>query len=397
MRKSYLSLAILAGLILGSCQKDVVEPLMEPTLDPVTELKHGDIVPNSYIVVYKETKEFKSVEGTYDEKIAVFRDHSINVLKDSKVSEETIEFVYTGAIYGAAVTLSKEELKILEKDSRIEYIEPNRYVKLSYEIEENPEGIEGAKAQTTPWGITRVGGAVNYTGTRRAWVLDTGIQTNHPDLKVDTGRSRSFVSGQTYQDGNGHGTHVAGTIAAVHNTIGVIGVAAGATLVAVKVLANDGGGTYAGIIAGVDYVRSAAAAGDVVNMSLGGPVSTTLDNAVINCSNRGIWMVIAAGNESQNSNNCSPARANGTYIYTVSAFDSNNRFASFSNYANPPIDWSAPGVSIYSTWIGSSYKTISGTSMATPHVAGIRLFTYPKVYGYVSYDPDGYADKMAGR
>jgi subtilisin family serine protease len=396
MKKCLLCLAVFAGLVFSGCQKEEAV-IFTVDQEPIVELNHGDIVPNSYIVVYKEMPEFKSVEGTYEQKVQFFHEQSVNILKESNVSEEAIDYVYTGAIYGVALTLNAVELESLRNDKRVDFIEPNRYVKLNYEIVNDPEEVVGAKAQTTPWGITRVGGAVNYTGARRAWVLDTGIQSNHPDLRVDTGRSRSFVSGQTYQDGNGHGTHVAGTIAAVHNTIGVIGVAAGAWVVAVKVLANDGGGTYAGIIAGVDYVRTSAAVGDVANLSLGGPVSTALDNAVISCSNRGIWMVIAAGNDYRNANNYSPARVNGTYIYTVSAFDSNNRFANFSNYANPPIDWSAPGVSIYSTWIGSSYRTINGTSMAAPHVAGIRLFTNPKVYGYVTNDPDGNADSRVGR
>ncbi len=397
MKKCLLCLALVAGLIFGSCQKDVSEPEILVQDEFMALDDPESIVPNSFIIVYKDAPEFKNVEGTYDEKVKFFRNYAEGLLKELSVKSEAIEYVYTGAIYGFAAKMSDDDVGLLKKDERIDYIEPNRYVQLSYFVEDDPDGVDGAKAQTTPWGITRVGGAVNYTGSRRAWVLDTGIQSNHPDLKVDTGRSRSFVSGQTYQDGNGHGTHVAGTIGAIHNTIGVIGVAAGATLVAVKVLANNGGGTYAGIIAGVDYVRASAAAGDVANLSLGGPVSTALDNAVINCSNRGIWMVIAAGNDYRNANNYSPARVNGTYIYTVSAFDSNNRFASFSNYANPPIDWSAPGVSIYSTWIGSSYRTISGTSMASPHVAGIRLFTNPKIYGYVTNDPDGNADKRVGR
>lgn len=396
MKNRVLSLALFAGLFFGSCQKEE-SVVITKDLDPVTELRHGDIVPNSYIVVYKGDLQLKSIEGTYDEKVSAFRKHYAGILKDANISEESIEFVYTGAIYGVAATLNKTELRHLAKDKRVDYIEPNRYVELNYEIEENQIGIMGLKAQTTPWGITRVGGAVNYTGTRRAWVLDTGIQSNHPDLNVDTGRSRSFISGETYQDGNGHGTHVAGTIAAVHNTQGVIGVAAGAWVVAVKVLSNSGSGTYAGIIAGIDYVRTSAAVGDVANLSLGGPASTALDDAVRNCASTGRWMILAAGNESQNANNVSPARANGTYIYTVSAFDSNNRFASFSNYANPPIDWSGPGVSIYSTWIGSSYRTISGTSMAAPHVAGIRILGAPVVYGYVTNDPDGNADPRAGR
>ena len=422
MKKLFISLALVAGISFWGCQK---EELVETKLDEeivlddqlsLSELKHGDIIPNSFIVVFNETKNlmqmatkfdetkssyqrnFKSddefLRELYKERVSTFRKEYEKVFNELEIRTESIEFVYTGTVYGVAATLSEKDCIDLEQNPNVDYIEPNRFVQLDFELEKDIDVQVGAKAQTTPWGISHVGAAV-YSGDKVAWILDTGIQTNHPDLNVWTGASRSFVSGETYNDGNGHGTHVSGTIAAIHNSTGVVGVAAGAWVVAVKVLSNQGGGSYAGIISGVDYVRSNAWAGDVVNMSLGGPASTALDNAVKNLANTGVWCVLAAGNEYSNANYSSPARVNGTYIYTVSAHDINNRFASFSNYGNPPIDWCAPGVSIYSTWIGSSYRTISGTSMAAPHVAGIRLLGTPRVGGYVLNDPDGNADRRA--
>jgi hypothetical protein len=422
--KRLLGLSLVAGILFVSCQKDeILTPTAEDnslyeTQTSFEGLSHGDVIPNSYIVVFKETPDLKNVESKYEtmkssyerdfakndkflqelhmKKMDSFRVEYERTLTDLNIPEESIENVYTGSVFGISAKLSDKDVRMLEKDARVDYIEPNRYIELSYRLEEDTEGLDGAKAQTIPWGISRVGAAV-YTGSRVAWVVDTGIQYNHPDLNVYTSACRSFVSGESYNDGNGHGTHVAGTIAAIHNTYGVVGVAAGARVVAVKVLSNQGGGSYAGIISGIDYVRSVASSGDVANFSLGGPASTALDNAVINLSNRGVWCVIAAGNDYRNANNYSPARVNGTYIYTVSSHDSNNRFSTFSNWANPPIDWCAPGTSIYSTWIGSSYRTISGTSMAAPHVAGIRLMGAPRVRGYVTNDPDGNPDRMAQR
>ncbi len=196
-------------------------------------------------------------------------------------------------------------------------------------------------------------------------------------------------------DGNGHGTHVAGTIAAIDNDIDVVGVAAGATVVPVRVLSNNGSGYMSWVLAGVDYVAANADPGDVANMSLGGGVSTSLDNAVKTAAANGIHFVLAAGNDSMHANNSSPARANGDFIYTVSAIDNNGNFAWFSNYGNPPVDVAAPGVNILSTASGGGATTMSGTSMAAPHVAGLLLLNSLNTNGTASNDPDGTADPIA--
>ena len=176
-------------------------------------------------------------------------------------------------------------------------------------------------------------------------------------------------------------------------SIGVIGVAPGATVVAVRVLNRRGSGSYSGVIAGVDYVGANGANGDVANMSLGGSVSTALDNAVLAASTV-VKFCLAAGNDGDNANNHSPARVNGSNIYTISASDSKDNFASWSNWGNPPIDYCAPGASIKSTWKNGEYKTISGTSMATPHAAGVLLLGAAKSGGTVNGDPDGNADTI---
>ena len=250
--------------------------------------------------------------------------------------------------------------------------------------------------QTTPWGITRVNGGGAYSGSAVAWVLDSGIDLDHPDLNVDVARSRSFVRDSSPNDANGHGTHVAGTIAALDNGIGVIGVVPGAPVVSVRVLDQRGSGSTSGVIAGVDYVADPAngRSGDVANMSLSGGASDALDAAVISAASKGIRFTLAAGNSSTTAINSSPARANGANIYTVSAFAQGDKWASFSNYGNPPVDVGEPGESIRSTYKDGGYATLSGTSMAAPHLAGILLLGPLRTSGTVIGDPDGTPDPI---
>lgn len=280
---------------------------------------------------------------------------------------------------------------IVERDGPVQLIQP-------IVDRAKPGGGGGSGGEETPWGITRVGGSQTYTGSNRAWVLDTGIDQDHPDLNVDQTCTASFAGGNG-DDKNGHGTHVAGTIGAIKgNGIGVVGVAAGVRLCAVQVLGAGGTGSWSGVVAGVDYVAANGANGDVANMSLGGAGSNaTLENAIKDAGQLGIRFALAAGNESTNAGTRTPARTNGTNIYTISAIGSNGCFASFSNYGNPPVDFAAPGVGVKSTFKGGGYKTYSGTSMATPHVAGLLLFGTVKSDGTACNDPDGNADPIAHR
>lgn len=264
----------------------------------------------------------------------------------------------------------------------------------------NPFSGGGSAAEILPWGIKRVGGAGAGAG-KTAWIIDTGIDLDHPDLNVDTTRSRSFLTTgkdpANPDDKNGHGTHVAGTIAAIDNDIDVVGVAAGATVVAVRVLNKRGSGTWSGVIAGIDYVAAKGAAGDVANMSLGGGYNQMVNDAVVGASKTGVMFSLAAGNESTDAKTRSPASANGANIYTVSAINVSDKFASFSNYGNPPIDFAAPGVNVESLAIGGGVTTKSGTSMAAPHVAGILLLGDVVPGGSAINDPDGNADTIAHR
>ena len=303
-----------------------------------------------------------------------------------------VKHVYTGAIKGFALEVPDQAIgRVKNGNPSIRFCEQDQVMEIATKARGRPANDISIQADTVPWGITRVGGG-SGTGFRRAWVIDSGIAT-HPDLNIDRGRSRSFVSGVTSTgDGNGHGTHVAGTIAARANGSGVVGVAPGASVVSLRVFDSSGSGSNSAVIAAVDWTYRNASAGDVVNMSLGGGTSTTLDNAVLRASNRGVYFTLAAGNSAANANFSSPARVNGTYIWTVSAFDRNDRFASFSNYANPPIDVSEPGVDIVSTYLNGGYATLSGTSMAAPHLAGLILQRSVRNGGRVTGDRDSNPD-----
>ncbi|MFD3000722.1 S8 family serine peptidase [Pontibacter toksunensis] len=387
--------ASVAACTFTACDNEAVD-VAEPQAIVQTDGQNGAIIKGQYIVVFKKDETLRiDPSVTYAQRTEMVREMGQSIMAENGISGYQIEQAYGVAITGMAVKMSDEEAETLKSDSRVDYIEPDRIVMLA----KPGSGGSSSPTQVTPYGIARVGSA-DGTG-KTAWVIDTGIDLDHPDLKVDATRGyNAFTSGRdagSLDDGNGHGSHVAGTIAALNNSIGVIGVAYGATVVPIKVLDSRGSGSYSGVIAGVDHVAAKGKAGDAANMSLGGPVSQALDDAVVAAASKGIYFAIAAGNDGVHANEASPARANGTYIFTVSAMNNTDTFASFSNFGNPPVDYCAPGVSINSTWKDGGYNTISGTSMASPHVAGILLLTggKPATSGYVKGDPDGNADPIA--
>ncbi len=255
--------------------------------------------------------------------------------------------------------------------------------------------ITPAAGETVTWNVA-MNGFGDGTG-KTVWIIDSGVDTKHPDLNVDLTRSASMIYGDnSIEDGFGHGTAVAGVIAARNNGSGVLGVAANATIVALRVFDNTGYGTVSRAISAVNYVNNVGKPGDVVNMSLGGGISSTLDNAVINAASRGILFAIAAGNSAVDCSVNSPARVNAPGVYTVSAMDRYQNFWSSSNYG-APVDFTAPGVNITTTKIGGGFGNGgSGTSFAAPHVAGILLLR-GEVFsqGIVKGDKDSWPDPIA--
>ncbi|HEX6308654.1 MAG TPA: S8 family serine peptidase [Longimicrobiales bacterium] len=301
---------------------------------------------------------------------------------------------------GFSAVIPDARVQALRSDSRVEIVERDGPVSLIHPIEAAARpGGGGGGGQTTPWGITRVGGAGDGTG-KTAWVIDTGIDLAHADLNTSRACHANFVARgkNSPQDGNGHGTHVAGTIAAINNGVDVVGVAANAYVCAVRVLDNSGSGTWAGVVDGVNYVAANGASGDVANMSLGGSgTNATLERAVSDAAARGIRFALAAGNSGANAANFTPARVNGPNIYTISAISSTDCMPSWSNWGNPPVDYAAPGVSVLSTKKGGGTTTMSGTSMAAPHAAGVLLLGSARSSGTASCDPDGNPDPIIHR
>ncbi len=382
---------VLSLAIFHSCN----EPLVDESVNDENSLKSANGA-KSYIVVLNDAElnaELANQKG-YEAKQKTAKSAAEKVMKRAGITDCELGFVYGTAIKGFSVKMAPGQLKKLQDDPSVDYIEENQVVTL---VQPDVK-ITGKPApptpvgQSIPWGITRVNGGVSGDG-KIAWIIDTGIDLDHPDLTVSTSLGKSFVVGITSpDDDNGHGSHCAGIVAAKNNTIGVIGVAAGATVVPVKVLNKRGSGTYDAIIAGVNYVAATGKAGDVANMSLGGGLSTALNSAVETAAATGIKFALAAGNESTSATTKSPASADGTNIYTISAMATGDLWASYSNFGNPPIDNCEPGSSIYSTYKGGGYATLSGTSMAAPHMAGLLLLGPIKSGGTVKNDPDGNAD-----
>ncbi|MGH2451698.1 MAG: S8 family serine peptidase [Candidatus Limnocylindria bacterium] len=334
-------------------------------------------IPSRYVVVVED--------GASAGRVAA--DHA-------RYANAEVFHVYGHALNGYAARLSERGLARIRADSRVLFVSADREVH--------------AVAQTLPTGIDRIDGEQSSTASGNGSgsvnvgvaVIDTGIDVDHPDLNVAGGTN--CVRGRpTIDDGNGHGTHVAGTIAAKDDSTGVVGVVPGAQLWAVRVLNNQGSGSWSSVICGVDWVTANASSRgiEVANMSLGGTGSDdgncgnsnndALHEAICNSVAAGVTYVVAAGNDAADLKGFVPAAYD--EVLSVSAVadfngepgggaaatcrsDVDDTYADFSNFATLASDQAhtiaAPGVCILSTWRGGGYNTISGTSMASPHMAG---------------------------
>ncbi|MFE6311705.1 S8 family peptidase [Streptomyces rochei] len=277
----------------------------------------------------------------------------------------TVKKTFRSALNGYTATLSATEARRLATDPAVASVEQDQRVRLADTTQAN-----------APWGLDRIdqtslplSGTYTYPDSAgsgvTAYVIDTGVRITHQQISGRASYGYDAVDGDTTaSDGNGHGTHVATTIAGT-----TYGAAKKAKIVAVRVLDNNGSGTTAGVIAGIDWVTANHSGPSVANLSLGGGASTTLDTAVRNSIASGVTYAVAAGNSGANASSYSPARV--TEAITVGATTSTDAKASYSNYGSV-LDLFAPGSSITAGWHtgDTATNTISGTSMATPHVAG---------------------------
>jgi aqualysin 1 len=294
-----------------------------------------------------------------------------------------VRHVYQNAIKGYSAVIPEGELQEVEDDPRVAFVEPDKEVRATRK----------KKMQNLPWGSNRIDADVSSTKAGNgsgavsdvnAYIIDTGL-SNHEDLNVTDRAAFNEFEAKDY-DCDGHGTHVAGTVAAKDNRRDVVSPAPGVPLTGVKVLNCNGSGTTSGVIAGVDWVTTNAKKPAIANMSLGGGASQALDKAVRRSAANGVFYSIAAGNDGDDACDQSPARAgkgsadpttgevidanerdNG--IMTVAATNNNDAEASFSNSGDCVDIW-APGVDVSSTAMGGGTTKMSGTSMASPHVGG---------------------------
>jgi subtilisin family serine protease len=336
-----------------------------------------------------QTKPLPTTRAGVPTHIIVFKDNvrSTNMARSIQSAYGlTVTDVYSHALNGIAAVVPQGKLKALQNNPNIAYIEPNQIFRTT--------------AQTTPTGITRayaagnanldIDGVDDFRVNADVAVIDSGIYA-HPDLNISSfvDCTGGFFSSRCRKtspvDGNGHGTHVAGTVGAIDNGSGVVGVAPGVRLHGVRVLGNNGSGYTNWIIAGIDYVAANASVIDVANMSLGCECSSAAqDTAISNAIAKGVVFVVAAGNSDKDASTFSPAKH--PDVITVSALadfnglpgggaastcraDEDDTLANFSNFGSK-VEIAAPGVCINSTWNNGGYNSISGTSMASPHVAG---------------------------
>lgn len=380
-------------------------------------------IPGQYIVLLKETVAKPVVReqkrnNNREQKVLdnkILRDKVFSKIKNvqskGNIKPTSVVTEFGDVLAGFSAKLNNDEFKRLKADPDVADVMQDYVIELGpSEPEKNPPDVgfmmnpddeingimsgpnamaidntyvyhDFLPAQYISCAITKAGGFIDGSAkTTWIWILDTGIDLTHPDLNVQTNATfaKSFVPGQTVQDGKGHGTHCAGIAAAKNNTFGVVGVSAGAKVVPVKVLDNSGSGSYSWLIAGLNHVAMHDIPGDVVSMSLGGYGWSNCENAmpalrdaVRNLGNAGTYVCMAAGNDYGDAVKNLPGCINGTRVYTVGSIDCSNVCSSFSNFNGNVVDWVAVGQSVYSTYKGGVYATMSGTSMATPVVAGI--------------------------
>ncbi|GLZ40841.1 S8 family peptidase [Actinokineospora sp. NBRC 105648] len=306
----------------------------------------------------------QAVSGSY---LVVFKDGAVHAAAAEHAArfEGTVTYTYSAALNGYAARLTERQARRVAADPSVAYVQQDQVVR-----------VEGTQPNPPSWGLDRIDQRNlpldnSYTYPNEgagvtAYVIDTGVRISHSEFGGRARNGYDFIDNDSVaQDGNGHGTHVSGTIGGTK-----YGVAKKVSIVAVRVLDNNGSGTLAGVVKGVDWVTNDARGKKAVaNLSLGGGANTSVDTAVRNSIAAGVTYGVAAGNSNTDAGSTSPARVK--EAITVGATTKTDARASFSNYGAVLDIW-APGQDITSAWKDSdtAIKTISGTSMATPHVVG---------------------------
>ena len=357
MRTTIRRGAALAGAVVLSVLGLTTGAQAAPAEADVLSVSGADVVPDSYVVVLKPGKIARTVAAEHD---------------------ATVLHTYTKVFSGFAATMSARQARQVAADPDVAFVQPNVIHRIS-DTQTNPPsyGLDRIDQRNRP-----LNQAYTYTTNAanvHAYIIDTGIRVTHQDFGGRASSGHDAVDGGAADDCNGHGTHVAGTVGGSAH-----GVAKGVHLVAVRVLNCEGSGTTAQVAAGIDWVTANAVKPAVANMSLGGGADTALDNAVGASIASGVSYAIAAGNGlfglfALDACTQSPARV--ATAITVSATNSSDAKPSWANRGTC-VDVFAPGISITSAWSTSdtATNTISGTSMATPHVAGaaaLYLATHP--------------------
>jgi subtilisin family serine protease len=404
-----------ATLVFAGCSGTSTDSIGPETSNLTSE--HGQIIPGQYIVVLSQEPAQRLHEGlqrfNVDEEHRAVRSQTERFMTDAGVRSSNIHRTFASAIRGAVVTLTDEQAARLRATSGIAYVEPDRVLRVpvvtvtdiqarkSKPISGGGSTDTSTSTQKTPWGVTRVGGFADASSSSvTAWIIDTGIDLDHPDLNVDLTRCKTFAYGTTNADDmHGHGTHVAGIVGAKNNTIGSVGVAAGIKLVSLRMYDDAGSGSVSNAIAAFDHVAANGLAGDVVNYSSGPSsrwTSQTFDDCVKNVGAKGIKVTLAAGNQADDCAFYSPARTAATNVFTISNMTSSGALSTSSNFGTP-VDYAEPGSSIYSTYKGGGYATMSGTSMAAPHAAGILALGAIRNGGTITGDKDATPDVIGVR
>lgn len=354
-RRSLALLFVCAGMLallpLGA-QQQLPEQAVEGQERAKLRRMGARAIPNQYIVVLDQDAD-GDVAGT---------NRRIEALLAGR--GRAPDHVWAHALSGFSVQMTEEEALALADDPRVAYVEEDSLIEITVTQTNATWGLDRIDQRSRP-----LSGTYSYTTTGagvRVYVIDTGIRRTHVDFGTRAAVGFDAIGdGRNGSDCNGHGTHVAGTVGGA-----TWGVAKAVRLIAVRVLNCSGSGTTSGVISGVNWVTANHIKPAVANMSLGGGISSSLDSAVNTSISAGVTYAVAAGNSNTNASNSSPARV-GAAITVGSSTSSDSR-SSFSNFGSV-VDIFAPGSSIRSAWATSdtATATISGTSMATPHVAGV--------------------------